>query len=72
MGRNVRACGKNSGGLGNRAKFWKVLAHSTKSGVGLFLFSPLVLKRQLHFFELLLRFLRGFEVFLRGRKRLVA
>jgi hypothetical protein len=30
------------------------------------------LKRQLHFFELLLGFLRGLQVFLRGRKRLVA
>ena len=32
----------------------------------------LVLKRQLHFFQLLFCFLRGFEVFLRGRKRFVA
>jgi hypothetical protein len=37
MGRNVRACGKNSGGLGNRAKFWKVLAHSYEVGSGPFL-----------------------------------
>ena len=53
MGRDVRARGKSSGGLGNRAKSSKMLAHSTNSGVGLFLFSHLDSQRQFHFFELL-------------------
>ena len=35
-------------------------------------FALFVLKRQLHFFELPFCFLRGFEVFLRRRKRLMA
>jgi hypothetical protein len=35
-------------------------------------FPERALKRQFHFFELLFCFLRGFEVFLRRRKRLVA
>jgi hypothetical protein len=52
MGRNVRACGKNSGGLGNRAKFSKMLAHSYEVGSGpILLLAPFVLKRQLHGFD---------------------
>ena len=48
MGRNVRACGKNSGGLGNRAKFSKMLAHSYEVGSGPF-FS--LGKQQFHGFD---------------------